>query len=86
MKKGRIILAGLTLFVAIGGAFAFKASRTVANVYTYDPVASTFNKIQCQTAGTGTCSLSPNQQLYTYSATQGFVTIARSAAHPAPNL
>jgi len=84
MKTRRIVLASLTLVVAIGGAFAFKASRAIANVYTYD--GTTYNKVFCHTAGIGYCPDALNQRLYTYSATQGFVTIARSAAHPVANL
>jgi hypothetical protein len=54
MKKGKIFLAGLALFVAIGGAFAFKTQAFAPNDVFYKNGA-TYEK-ECSLTTSTVCS------------------------------
>jgi len=50
MKKARIFLTAIAVFAVVGGAMAFKATRSVTNFYCWNP----FNPMLCDVPVTAT--------------------------------
>jgi len=83
MKRGKLFLSAMALFLAVGSAWAVKSHKNfqASNVYTFNAALQTYVLIPCRTQGTGTCQVVG--QKYTYNGVT-FNTILDSQAHPTP--